>query len=70
MPSTVIRSFRYDALNAELSIVFRSGRRYVYSEVPEHTYRAMQASFSKGTFFNAHIRDRFHFVETAQDDVE
>jgi hypothetical protein len=70
MPSTVIRSFRYDAQNAELAIEFQSGRRYVFCDVPEQTYRALQASFSKGTFFNSHIRDRFHFVETSQDDIE
>jgi lysyl-tRNA synthetase class 2 len=40
-------------------VVFRSGRRYVYSDVPEATADAMRRAFSKGEFFNAHIRDRF-----------
>jgi hypothetical protein len=62
MPSTVIRSFDYDAAQRELSIVFQSGRRYVYLDVPETTFRAMQSAFSKGDFFNAHIREHFQFM--------
>jgi len=62
MPSTVIRSFAYDAASRRLSIVFQSGRRYIYEEVPPETFAAMQGSFSKGEFFNAHIRDNFSFV--------
>ena len=62
MPSTVIRSFDYDATKRELAIVFQSGRRYVYLEVPEEMFRKMRMSFSKGDFFNAHIREQFRFV--------
>ena len=62
MPSTVIRSFNYDADSRELSIVFQSGLRYTYENVPAETYTAMKSSFSKGEFFNAHIRDHFSFV--------
>jgi hypothetical protein len=66
MPSTVIRSFKYDADSRKLLIVFQSGRCYTYQNVPAETYTAMTNSFSKGEFFNAHIRDNFSFVrETA-----
>lgn len=61
MPSTVIQSFAYDAERRELLVVFRSGRRYVYEEVAEATYQAMRHSFSKGEFFNEHVRDRHSF---------
>jgi hypothetical protein len=61
VPSTVIQSFQYDANQQELLVVFRSGRRYVYQQVPEETYAAMRRSFSKGEFFNEHIRERFEF---------
>lgn len=61
MPSAVIQSFDYDASQRELLVAFRSGRRYVYEEVPEDTYLAMRKSFSKGEFFNEHIRERFAF---------
>jgi len=62
MPSTVIRSFKYDADSRKLLIVFQSGRRYTYEDVPAETYAAMKGSSSKGEFFNAHIRDHFTFV--------
>jgi hypothetical protein len=62
MPSTVIRSFSYDADNQKLLIVFQSGRRYTYQDVPPETYAAMMSSVSKGEFFNTHIREHFTFV--------
>jgi hypothetical protein len=62
MPSTVIRAFAYDPARRELRIVFQSGRPYVYEDVPQSTYDAMKASFSKGEFFNRHIRGHFRFV--------
>lgn len=61
MPSTVIRSFDYDADKQQLLVVFRSGRRYVYEQVSADTYTRMRGAFSKGEFFNKHIRDRFPF---------
>lgn len=61
MPSSVIRFFNYDPKKHELHIVFQSGRRYTYEEVPEKIYRAMKSAFSKGEFFNTHIRDHFRF---------
>jgi hypothetical protein len=61
MPSTVIQSFQYDANRRELRVLFRSGRSYIYLDVPGDTYDAMRRSFSKGEFFNQHIRDRFEF---------
>jgi hypothetical protein len=61
MPSTVIQSYEYDASQRELLVVFRSGRRYVYEDVSVDTYQAMRRSFSKGEYFNEHIRDRHPF---------
>jgi len=61
MPSTVIRSFSYDPANAELLIVFQSGRKYVYCDVPEEIYTTMKAAFAKGEFFNRHVRDHYSF---------
>ena len=61
MPSTVIRSFEYDASTQQLLVVFRSGRRYLYEQVAEDTYNRLRGAFSKGEFFNKHIRDRYPF---------
>lgn len=68
MPSTVIRSFRYDAERRELAIVFQSGRRYVYEGIPTAVADGMKAAFSKGEFFNREIRDRYPFRREADAD--
>ena len=68
MPSTVIRSFRYDSRRREFSIVFQTGRRYTYRQVPPDTHAAMKASSSKGEFFNRRIRDKFEFTRDGWDD--
>jgi hypothetical protein len=65
MPSTAVRSFRYDSEQRELIVVFQTGRCYCYRDVPEDVFLAMKSAFSKGEFFNAHIRDRYRFVRKA-----
>ncbi|MEJ1968958.1 MAG: KTSC domain-containing protein [Rhizomicrobium sp.] len=64
MPSTVIKSHAYDPARHELAIVFQTGRRYTYFDVPPDTGEGMKQAFSKGEYFNAHIRDRFRFERT------
>lgn len=63
MPSTVIRSYRYDPLERQLDVEFVSGRRYRYHEVPDDVYERMRRAFSKGEFFNVNVRDRYRFTE-------
>lgn len=65
MPSTVIRSAHYDPDRAVLDIVFTTGRRYLYHEVPPEEAERLRAAFSKGRYFNARIRDRYPFTEVA-----
>jgi KTSC domain-containing protein len=62
MPSSVIRFHHYDPVEHALDLVFVSGRRYRYHEVPEETYDAMRRAFSKGEFFNAYIRDQYRYT--------
>ena len=59
MPSSVIRHFWYDPAHHRMEVVFTSGTRYTYHDVPEHTYRSMKRAFSKGQYFNVNVRDRF-----------
>ncbi len=59
MPSTVITAFDYDPAAAALTITFVSGRRDRSADVPAEVAAAMRAAFSKGSFFNRHIRDRY-----------
>jgi lysyl-tRNA synthetase class 2 len=63
MPSTAIRSFRYHSGARELEVIFTTGRRYVYSDVPPETVEAFRSAPSKGTFFNAQIREHFGYRE-------
>jgi hypothetical protein len=67
MPSSVIRSFSYDGRRRELRVVFQSHRRYVYRQVPEETFAALQAAASKGAYFNRHVRDQFAFTRDDDD---
>lgn len=62
MPSTVIRRFDYDALHRRLDVEFVSGRLYRYHDVPSEEAEAMRAAFSKGSYFNRHIRDNYRFT--------
>lgn len=64
MPSSVIRNFRYRPNEQALDITFVSGRTYRYLRVPPKVYEDMRTSFSKGEFFNQHIRDHFTFERT------
>ena len=63
MPSTAIRSFRYRSDERELEVIFTTGRRYVYSDVPGETVEAFRSAPSKGAFFNTQIRDHFGYRE-------
>jgi hypothetical protein len=63
MPSTIIRSFEYRAERRELDVLFTTGRRYVYHEVPAEAAAAFRAAFSKGRHFNVHIRGRYAYEE-------
>lgn len=63
MPSTVIRRFDYRAEARELDILFTTGRRYVYHDVPPEAADALRAAFAKGIHFNRRIRGRYRFTE-------
>lgn len=62
MPSSVIRHFDYDPAAHRLDVLFVSGNRYSYFDVPERTVQAMRKTVSKGSFFNRRIRNRFPFA--------
>ena len=66
MPSSVIRRFVYDQMENELWVEFTTGRRYVYSNVPEEVAEAFRSAFSKGAYFNTRIRDNFPFHEVTR----
>lgn len=61
MPSTVIRRFAWRAEAQALDVEFVTGRIYRYLAVPEEEAQAMRAAFSKGVYFNRHIRDCYEY---------
>ena len=63
MPSTVIRSFAYRPETRELEVLFTTGRRYLYADVPPEAAEALRGAFAKGRHFNARIRGRYRYVE-------
>ena len=66
MPSTVIKRFDYAPERQELMILFTTGRLYLYSDVPEEEIARLRSAFSKGVYFNRHIRDRYKYREISQ----
>jgi hypothetical protein len=63
MPSTAIRTFHYRPHARELEVIFITGRRYAYFDVPSETVDAFRAATSKGAFFNTQIRPYFDYRE-------
>ena len=63
MPSTAIANIEYDATRERLTVTFVTGRIYEYVDVPSEVAASFQSAFSKGTFFNSYVRDRYDFRE-------
>ena len=57
--STVIRGAWYLPERRQLDLLFTSGRRYVYSNVPMAVATELAEAESKGRFYNREIRNRF-----------
>jgi len=61
MPSSVIRRYRYDEAQSRLEIDFVSGETYSYFAVPTEIIAGLKEAFSKGRYFQEHIRDRYEY---------
>jgi hypothetical protein len=61
----MIASIGYLAQSRMLEIEFVSGSIYRYLDVEQETYDDFLEAPSKGTFFNAHIKDEYSFVRVA-----
>ena len=68
MPSTVIRRFVYDETEQNLWVEFTTGRRYVYSGVPEEVANTLRSAFAKGVYFNSRIRDKYPHREITHEE--
>ncbi|HVM36891.1 MAG TPA: KTSC domain-containing protein [Sphingomicrobium sp.] len=58
-PSSIIRGAWYMPDRRQLELLFTSGRRYRYSQVPLDVAQGLATAASKGRFYNASIRNRF-----------
>ena len=61
MPSSAIRRFRYEPETRTLVVTFVSGEDYAYADVPPEVSAAFREAFSKGRFFQTHVRDRYRY---------
>ena len=68
MPSNAIRRFAYDQSQGELWVEFTTGRRYVYSGVPDEVAEAFRHAFAKGVYFNTLIRDHYPHREVVHEE--
>ena len=57
--STVIKGAWYKPERRQLDLLFTSGRRYVYSNVPMAVANRFAQAESKGRFYNLEIRNCF-----------
>ncbi len=65
MPSTVIRSIDYRPDSLELEVLFTTGRRYLFHDVPPDAAEAFRQARIKGRHFNSRIRGRYRFSEAS-----
>ena len=67
MPSTSLKDIAYDPEHGTLDVTFiSSGRRYRYFDVSLAEYEALRSAFSKGVWFNAHIKATHPFAAISQ----
>ena len=69
MPSNVISRFVYDPAERQLWVEFTTGRKYVYSGVPDEVADAFRSAFSKGVYFNTRIRGHFDCREIVREET-
>jgi hypothetical protein len=63
LESRTLASAVYDSDRCQLELEFRSGKRYLYFQVPEYVYHELLQAKSKGGYFNRSIRKRFAFQD-------
>jgi|TARA_R110000824_G_C14805759_1_gene634983 hypothetical protein len=59
MTSSWIKDWSYDADAENLTVELKSGKKYVYGDVPQEEADAMAQVHSLGTFHNTRLRDNY-----------
>ncbi len=60
--STNLASVNYNETTRDMTITFRSGAIYTYSDVDQETYDRLLSAPSAGAYFASQIKDKFEFV--------
>lgn len=63
MTHPAIRGAWYQPSRRQLDLMFGSGRRYRYANVPAHIAHRFAEALSKGRFYNSEIRNRYACTE-------
>ena len=63
MTSSAISGAWYLPNRRQLDLMFVSGRRYRYADVPPEVATGFAEAVSKGGYYNAEIRDKYAFTE-------
>jgi len=60
--SSMLRRVRYDPKNRFLDVVFRTGERYRYKDVPPNEFDGLMNAESLGTYMQRQIIDHYDVV--------
>jgi hypothetical protein len=60
--SSMLRRVRYDPKNGFLDVVFMTGEKYRYKDVPRDEYNGLMKAESHGRYMQTHIIDHYEVV--------
>jgi hypothetical protein len=68
--SSNLKQAIYDTATKNLTVVFKSDRKYQYSEVPWEVFTKFRLSESQGKYFNSDINKKYTYKEIkVEDDI-
>ena len=59
--SSMILGVRYDEKSHDLEVIFRTGEKYLYRNVPPFEYEGLMRAKSQGQYMHKRILGRFDF---------
>ena len=65
LTSSVLHAVDYDGVTRKLTLVMKSGKRYVYAAVPVAEYQNLLLAKSPGTYYNQHIKGKYTVIAQA-----
>ena len=59
--SSMVLGVRYDNARFELEVIFRTGEKYRYKNVPLFVYEGLMSAESQGQYMRKHVMSRYEF---------